>query len=495
MLLDRYPPEDVFARVPELAEQTDPVLVQLDGLLDDEQLYAQVYSDLARRYRLTPVHGRPSTPAEVLLRLLVVQHLYAWSYAETVERVADSLVLRWFCRVYFRRVPTKTTLLRWAATIRPATLHALVERATRLAKHAHVTPGRQLRIDSTCVQTTIHHPTASGVLGDGVRVLSRLLRQAQPLAGLALAHVRDAFRSRGRSSRRLLQQIHRVRRFKGVDADERQRGLYQRLLEVTRHTVRQAHRVRAALQARWGVEWSHEQERQAVARAQHAEQRRARRLAAQFDRFLPLVEQAIRQAQRRVLAGQPVASREKVLSLFEPHTRVVQRGKTGAAVEFGRQVMLDEIEGGIVTRFHVLADDESECHQALPALAHHRAVLGHPPTLVTGDRRLHAKGLEEAAERLGVRHVVIPWTGTLGAARRAVEGQRAWRRRYRWRAGIEGRIHSLRRDYGLARSRSHGLLGLERDVGWGVFASDLRHLAAAQAARGPRPLLAPHAAA
>jgi IS5 family transposase len=114
MLIDRFPPEDVFARVPELADQTDPVLVQLDRLLDADHLYRQVRADLARRYRLTPVHGRHSTPAEVLLRLLVVQHLYAWSYQETVERVADSLVLRWFCRLYFRRVPCKTTLLRWA---------------------------------------------------------------------------------------------------------------------------------------------------------------------------------------------------------------------------------------------------------------------------------------------------------------------------------------------------------------------------------------------
>jgi transposase, IS5 family len=144
---------------------------------------------------------------------------------------------------------------------------------------------------------------------------------------------------------------------------------------------------------------------------------------------------------------------------------------------------LDEIEGGVVTRFPVLADGESASHQALPALAHHLAVLGHPPALVTGDRRLHAKGLEAAAQRLGVRQVVIPWTGTLGAARRTVERQRVWRRRYRWRAGIEGRIHSLRRDSGLARCRSHGLLGLERDVGWGVLASDLRHIAIAQAAQ------------
>src|SRR5258706_12329699 len=134
MLIDRYDPEDVFARVPELAAQTDLARVQLDPLLHDDQLYQQVRADLAHRYRLTPVHGRHSTPAEVLLRLLVVQHLYAWSYQETVTRVADSLVLRWFCRVYFQRVPAKTTLLRWAATIQPATLQALNDRVALLAK-------------------------------------------------------------------------------------------------------------------------------------------------------------------------------------------------------------------------------------------------------------------------------------------------------------------------------------------------------------------------
>src|SRR5260370_6596427 len=151
MLIDRYLPEDVFARVPELAGQTDPVLAQLDRMLDDDQLYQQVRGDLGKRYRLTLVHGRHSTPAEVIVRLLVVQHLFAWSYAETVERVADSLVLRWFCRVYFQCVPTKATLLRWAQTIRPATLQALTDRAALLAKRAKVTHARKLRIHSTSV--------------------------------------------------------------------------------------------------------------------------------------------------------------------------------------------------------------------------------------------------------------------------------------------------------------------------------------------------------
>ena len=478
MLIDRYPPEDVFARVPELADQTDPVLVRLDRLLDDDGLYRQVRADLAGRYRLTLVHGRHSTPVEVILRLLVVQHLYAWSYQETVERVADSLVLRWFCRVYFQRVPTKATLLRWAQTIRPETLQALTDRAARLAKQAKVSGARKLRIDSTCVQTPIHHPTDSGLLGDGVRVLTRLIQRAKPLVADSLIGARDAFRSRVRSARRVLQQVHRVRRRKGEDAAEAQRGLYVRLLEIIQQTVHQAQRGRAALQ-----EWRPHAPGGVAPATPRAQERMVGRLLAQFDRFLPLIQQGMRQAQARVLDGQPVPSAQKVLSLFEPHTQVVKRGKIGATVEFGCQVVFDEMEGGIVTRFHVLADTESECHQALPAVQHHRAVFGRPPWLVTGDRRLHTKGVEERAHSLGVTHVVIPRTGPLSAAQRAREQQRSWRRRYRWRAGIEGRIHSLRRDYGLGRCRAHGLVGLERDVGWGVLASNLRHIAAAQVRR------------
>ena len=197
MFIDRYDPKDVSARVPELADQTDPVLVQLDRLLDDDQLYAQVRADLAHRYGLTLVRGRHSTSAEVLLRLLVVQHLYAWSHQETVERLADSLVLRWFCRVYFQRVPSKATLLRWAATVRPETLQVLLDCAAVLAQQAKVTRARKRRIESTCVQTPIHHPTDSGVLGDGVRVLTQLILRAKPLLAQApLTGVRDAFRWR-----------------------------------------------------------------------------------------------------------------------------------------------------------------------------------------------------------------------------------------------------------------------------------------------------------
>jgi transposase, IS5 family len=87
MLVDRYPYEDVFARVPELAERTDPVLRHLDRLLEDDALYQQVRADLGRRYPLTLVQGRHSTPGEAIPRLLVVKRLYTWSYRDTVHFV------------------------------------------------------------------------------------------------------------------------------------------------------------------------------------------------------------------------------------------------------------------------------------------------------------------------------------------------------------------------------------------------------------------------
>src|SRR2546426_10222674 len=112
MLIDRYPKEDIFARVPKMTERIDPVLQQLDRLLDDDEVYQQVRSDFGKRHRSTLVHGRHSTPVEVLLRMLLLKHLYGWSYQETEDRVDESLVLRWFCRLFWEPTPDDTTLIR-----------------------------------------------------------------------------------------------------------------------------------------------------------------------------------------------------------------------------------------------------------------------------------------------------------------------------------------------------------------------------------------------
>src|SRR5690242_14165954 len=109
MLRDRHEPMDLFALVPKLGLEMDPILTELDQLLDDDIVFQKVRADLARRYPKTLARGRLSTPVEVVLRMIAVKRLYRWSYAETEHLVADSLVLRQFCRVYLEAVPDDTT--------------------------------------------------------------------------------------------------------------------------------------------------------------------------------------------------------------------------------------------------------------------------------------------------------------------------------------------------------------------------------------------------
>lgn len=459
MLVDCYAREDVFAQVPELAAEIDPVLRTLDGLLDDDQLYQQVRADFGKRHRYTLVHGRHSTPVEALLRMLILKHLYQWSYKELEARVKDSLVLRWFCRVAFHAVPDGSTLWHWQQTLRPETLHALNDRVVQLAKQAKVTKGRKLRLDATCVQTEIHHPTDSGLLVDSVRVLSRFVQRAKALVKDQVSSVQQACRSRLRTARQVAQTLHRQLRRQVEDKEAQQKELYQKLIETTEHMVRQSQQVIAALQKQTGQV--------------------AQRLLTQAKEVLPLVEGVIAQTRRRVLEGKQMASEQKVLSLFEPHTRAIPRHKGGALVEFGRQVVLDEVEGGIVTRYQILSHP-TEHGQAVEAVVHHCALFAHPPGLVAGDRGVHSADTEEKLKAAGVKRVAIPASGKLSEERKALEHTRTWKRGYRWRAGIEGRIASLRRDYGWSKSRYHGLDGMERWLGLGVIASNLRRIALAK---------------
>jgi IS5 family transposase len=459
MLRHRYNRADLFALVPQLGLRFEPLLEQLDRLLDDDELVDRARDDLARRYPRTRTRGRPSTPVEVILRMLVVMRLYSWSYEQAEYFVNDSLVLRQFCRVYLEKVPDDTTLIRWANTLGPETIERLNDRVVQLARELKVTRGRRLRVDTTAVETNIHFPTDSGLVGDGVRVVSRLLRRARVALGEAAEGLKEAFRSRVRTVRELSQQLHRIARRKNDEGRAALKAAYGRLIATAKRSAAQGRRVLTAPR-------------------QRADDPGARRLAAQLEEVVPRLTQGIGQAERRVLKGDPVPSPEKLVSLFEPHTQVIPRFKAGRPVEFGRKLRLDEVEGGIVTGYAILDRGGGQDQPYLAdSLANHRRQFGRPPRLLAADRGLSSPKNEELAQEAGIRHVALPHVGKAPPGRRAEEEGRRFREAYRFRAGIEGRIHALKRDRGLKRCRYRGERGFGRWVGWGIVAHNLAKVA------------------
>jgi IS5 family transposase len=466
MLRDRYQPVDLLALVPQAKLALEPELQELDGWLEDDLLCGRVKADLLRRYPHTATRGRYSTPVEVSLRVLIVKRLYHWSYEETERFVSDSLVLRQFCRVYGEAVPDDTTLIRWAQLIGPETLQVVNDQVVALARTLKVTRGRKLRVDSTVVETNIHHPTDSGLLCDGVRGVSRLLRRAKVVIGGAIALGKAVFRTRTRSARRVAQQLHRLARRKGGEAAEQVRQAYQRLLAIVQQSQRQAQQVCRVLRTQSGEP--------------------AQRLVQRFEQFLPRVAQVVSQTTRRVLQGESVPAPEKLVSLFEPHTQVLQRHKPGKGVEFGCKLWLDEVEGGIVSRYVLVPGAGTDHAQLAGSLAGHKQRFGRAPWLVAGDRGVSSADNEALAKHEGVKRVVLPQKGQLSAQRRGYERQRWFRRGFRFRAGIEGRISVLRRRFGLGRCLEHGEAGLGRWVGWGIVTHNLAQIARRQVVRQAR---------
>jgi IS5 family transposase len=461
MLRNRYNRTDLFALVPQLGLRFEPQLEQLDHLLEDDELLDRVRDDLARRSPRSRSRGRPSTPVEVILRMLVVMRLYGWSYEECEYFVNDSLVLRQFCRVYLERVPDDTVLIRWANTIGPETIRALNDRVVQLARSLKVTRGRKLRVDTTAVETEIHYPTDSGLIGDGVRVVSRLLRRARAALGEAASGLKGAFRSRVRTVRKLSQQLHRIARRKGDQGREALKSAYGRLVAAAKRTGAQGRRVLKTLRGQ-------------------GDDPAARRLAERLDEVLPRLKRSVGQAERRVLKDDPVPSVEKLVSLFEPHTQVIPRFKPGKPAEFGRKLRLDEVEGGVITGYSVLEQAGGQDQPYLgDALTNHKRQFGRPPRLLAADRGMASAENQRLAEEAGVKHVALPHVGKAPPGRRAEEKGRRFREGYRFRAGVEGRIHALKRDYGLRRCRYRGERGFGRWVGWGILAHNLAKVAGA----------------
>jgi transposase, IS5 family len=459
MIVDRFEPVNLCELIPELRLEMEPALQALDRLLDDDEIFLRIKAELSKRHPNSSRLGRRSTPVEVILRMLVVRRLYDWSFEATERNVSDSLVLRQFCRLYLEAAPDDTTLIRWAKLIGPKTLEGLNERVVALAFERKVTRGRKLRTDATVVETNICHPTDSGLLNDGIKVLGRLMGKAKAV----LEGSGENFRNRTRSAKRLARSIAEGARRRGEEAKEVSKVTYERLLGVARASLKQASKVQQMLRSQ--------------------EARLSGRLADELERFEGLLERVVEQTERRVLSGESVTAAEKLVSLFEEHTAIIARGKAAKKTEFGRKVWLSEVEGGIVTGYRILEGNPADEKQLLPTLEDHLRLFGGPPVLVAADRGVYSSANEQSARAMGVRRVALPKKGAKDAERQRHERQGWFRRGRRFRAGIEGRISVMKRRGQLGRCRDKGEEGFGRWIGWGVLSSNLHSIARAQAAR------------
>lgn len=436
----------------EVTDLWEPWMRHADEALNDDQLLEIVQAELNKRCRKSKTRGRPGTTAEVVLRMLLLKHMRGWSYEDVSREVRANLVYREFTGVGGGKVPDDKTMGRLARQMGSEAIESLHQRMVAIAVEKKVVEGRKLRVDTTVVETNIHYPTDSTLMGDGVRVLTRVMKRVAAAAGEA----GTKFRDRSRSVKRRILEIAYAARNKNEKGQAKMKAAYGKLLEATSRVVGQAKKFTAAIaeQAR--------QNGQAV--LQKAKQ--------QLDEMIPRVQRVMKQARARVLEGN-TRSENKIFSVFEPDTEVIRKGKASKPTEFGKMVKIQEAENQIVIHCEVFDQRPSDSDLLTPSIEKHKELLDRVPELVAADAGFFSAANDAAAKGMGVKRVAVPSRSTKSEKRRKEQKKRWFRKAQKWRTGCEGRISILKRRHGLNRSRYKGSQGMKRWVGLGVMADNM----------------------
>lgn len=451
------------------------VLARVDALLDDPVFFAP----FAPYFH--PVIGRPSTPVECYLRLMFLKFRYRLGFESLCAEVSDSISWRRFCRIPLDgTVPHPTTLMKLTTRCGSAAVDGLNEALLAKAAGQKLLRVSRLRADTTVVPANVSYPTDSGLLARAIRQIAATGRRVQAAGGATRTRVRDRSRAAGRRAHAIAaklrsraaqardQKLAVVARMTGELAGLAGRAAKDagRLLASARRALRQAAAKAAALAAA-GL-------KDAAAGRRRG---RLRRAVNDLAGLLEVTRKVAAQARQR-LAGEMPSGASRRVSLHDEDARPIAKGRLGKPVEFGYKAQVTDNDDGVILDHAVEQGNPADGPQLAPAVERVIKRTGRKPATITADRSYGEQSIEDDLRGLGVRHVVIPRKGKPGKARQATERRRAFRRAVKWRTGSEGRISTLKRQYGWDRTRLDGTEGARTWAGHGVLAHNLVKISA-----------------
>ncbi len=428
---------------PELFEMSEE-LAKIDRILSDERFFAPFVERFHTRV------GRPSTPVATYLRMMCLKRRFKLSYETLVKEVSDSLMWRRFCHLSLEDpVPDDKTLIKLTQKYGKDTLQELNDALVLKLKEEKVIRGRKLRVDTMVTEANIHYPTDTGLLADGVRVITRTVSKLRK----AGADIGRGFVNHTRKVKQICLGVTRLFRGGGSRSYAHLAKAQKQLIKIAKRVIAGGRSVKREVEAlRDRPSW-------------------VGRLGEQLGGWLDVSEKVVEQAEQVVMGRLRIPRR--VVSIFDTGARPIRRGKARAETEFGRKILIGETDHGIITTHKVLEGNPADATLLTTAVRGHRRLFRRRLKAVATDRGFYSKANEARLKEEGVRRVSIPVRGKASRERLLEQKQSWFRRLQRWRAGSEGRISLLKRVFGLDRSLMRGNQGTVIWVGQGIFAHNL----------------------
>jgi len=399
--------------------------------------------------------------SETVVRIVICQTIEGCSLREIVVRIDDSDFLRCFVRIYNDPMIDYSTFCRLRNRIEPQTWKQINDTLAQAAVDQGDISGERTRLDTTAVETNIHWPSDSSLLGDAYRTLARLVEWMRSLD----PDLVDGRRLQCRKVKRLVQKIGRRSRGKASGAEARREALkplYAQLITLV---------YKLNL-------WCEDIVRDAIDKiARQAYPDVLRDLVAEcmgdMLHFRRLTDQVMKQAHQRVIEGRQVPNDQKLFSIFEPHTELLIRGKAGKPIEFGHMIQIQQVDGKFITHYDVFSHKPVEHELVEPAIERHRELFGEYPKEIATDKGYYGSREQLAALRKKIDLVAINKKGKRSNEEKQRESDPFFRHAQRFRAGVEGTISYLKRVLGLARCYVKGWTHYAAAVGATIFVHNL----------------------
>jgi len=335
------------------------------------------------------------------------------------------------------------------AKLRPQTLEQIAYLIAQAGHELAPQACQKVRGDSFVVQTNIHYPTDSSLLLDGIRkltTLSKRLADEQGVPGWRQA------RHLHKKAKRLDRRIGRIAKGRRKDRGERLQKAYGELIDLARQITNRALDLYVAT-------------RQAACDPFVDAPRE------EILRFVVMTDYVAGLAERRVVRGETIPHAEKIFSLFEPSSELINRGKRPDQIEFGHRVLVVEDAAGFVVHLQVMGVGVQDVEVLTPAMEAVQERLNQKIQQASFDRGFWSPGNHQALTQL-VERACLPRKGKPLPAEATCEFEEARRQH----AGVESKIGALQSGNGLVRCRDRGDVGYARYVMLAAVARNLQTL-------------------
>jgi len=351
------------------------------------------------------------------------------------------------CPYFWYRIRDNLCLLQ------PETIKAINRLVVNLGDQLDPEAAQHGRGDAFVVETNIHYPTEANLLADGARKIVDLARRLAK--GLGLPGWRQ-FRALSRRIKQALRHVNRACRSKRANAETGKRLAYRQLYDLTDQIITKAQALLSQVTAA-------------------STSVTVIALAKELRTYLDRTTQVQSYSKRRVLEGAKVENSEKIFSMFEPETELVNRGKQPHPIQFGHRIMLLEDNVGFIADYKVLDKSEAEETTAVDMTREAQAACENRLESVSFDRAFDTPENQEELAKI-VPVVCIPHRGAKRGKAQAAGASTAFQEARRAHPGVEAVIGVLQRANGLKRCRDRSPRGYARYVGLGILGHNLHIL-------------------